>query len=387
MHVFSSNFAGDCVLQNVMERINMKKFFRSQPVLVISFLAAVLTVFVIPPDKEYIGYINKTVLIELFSLMTAVGGLRSVGIFDNATSYLLKKAGTLRRLGLIFIVLCYFSAMLVTNDVALLTFVPLTLLVYSGIKDEKSRIITIVLETSAANAGSMLTPIGNPQNLFVYDTYKMTALSFLKAMLPAGIISLIMICLLTLLIPDTPCDSGSAKNKEIPKVPTAGYCVLFVICLLTVLRVIPDVACFAAAVVIALIFDRKLLAKVDYALLATFVCFFVFVGNIGRIDAVRDFFSSILSGRELLVTALLSQVISNVPAAVMLSGFTENGTQLLLGADLGGFGTLIASLASLISFQIYRKAECAQSGRYILIFSLINFGMLIPLLILHMTIL
>lgn len=370
-----------------MERINMKKFFRSQPVLVISFLAAVLTVFIIPPDKEYIGYINKTVLIELFSLMTAVGGLRSVGIFDNATSYLLKKAGTLRRLGLIFIVLCYFSAMLVTNDVALLTFVPLTLLVYSGIKDEKSRIITIVLETSAANAGSMLTPIGNPQNLFVYDTYKMTALSFLKAMLPAGIISLIMICLLTLLIPDTPCDSGSAKNKEIPKVPTAGYCVLFVICLLTVLRVIPDVACFAAAVVIALIFDRKLLAKVDYALLATFVWFFVFVGNIGRIDAVRDFFSSILSGRELLVTALLSQVISNVPAAVMLSGFTENGTQLLLGADLGGFGTLIASLASLISFQIYRKAEGAQSGRYILIFSLINFGMLIPLLILHMTIL
>lgn len=370
----------------ILRRINMKKFFRSQPVLVISFFAALLTLFIVPPDKEYLGYINKTVLIELFALMTAVGGFRSVGIFDNATSFLLKKAGTLRRLGLIFIILCYFSSMLVTNDVALLTFVPLTLLVYSGIKDEKSRIITVVLETSASNAGSMLTPIGNPQNLFVYDTYKMTALSFVKTMLPAGLISLVMICLLTLLLPDTPCTSDTANHRDIPKAPTAGYSVLFVICLLTVLRVVPDVVCLAAAVVTALIFDRKLLAKVDYALLATFVCFFIFVGNIDRIDAVRDFFSSILSGRELIVTALLSQVISNVPAAVMLSGFTENGAGLLLGADLGGFGTLIASLASLISFQIYRKSEGAQSGRYILFFSLINFGMLVPLLILHMTI-
>lgn len=365
----------------------MKKFFRSQPVLVISFFAALITVFIVPPDKEYIGYINRTVLIELFSLMTAVGGFRSVGIFDNATSFLLKKAGTLRRLGLIFIVLCYFSSMLVTNDVALLTFVPLTLLVYSGIKDEKSRILTIVLETSAANAGSMLTPIGNPQNLFVYDEYKMSALSFLKTMLPAGIISLVMICLLTLLIPDTPCSSDSDKKKDIPKAPTAGYCVLFGICLLTVLRYVPDYICLAAAVVTALIFDRKLLAKVDYALLATFLCFFIFVGNIGRIEAVSAFFSSILTGRELIVTAMLSQVISNVPATVMLSGFTENGARMLLGADIGGFGTLIASLASLISFQIYRKAEDARPGKYILFFSLINFGMLIPLLILHMTVL
>ena len=365
----------------------MKKLFRSQPVLVISFFAALATMFIIPPDKEYLGYINKTVLIELFSLMTAVGGFRSVGIFDNATSFLLKKAGTLRRLGLILIILCYFSSMLVTNDVALLTFVPLTLLLYSGIKDEKSRIITVVLETSASNAGSMLTPIGNPQNLFVYDTYKMTALSFVKTMLPAGLISIVIICLLTLLIPDTPCSSDTDRKKDIPKAPTAGYTFLFVICLLTVLRYIPDYICFAAAVVTALIFDRKLLAKVDYALLATFVFFFIFVGNIARIDVVRDFFSSVLSGRELIVTALLSQVISNVPAAVMLSGFTENGSKLLLGADLGGFGTLIASLASLISFQIYRKSEGAQSGRYILIFSCINFGMLIPLLMLHMTLL
>ncbi|MBR1824206.1 MAG: citrate transporter, partial [Ruminococcus sp.] len=287
-------------------------------------------------------------------------------------------------LGLVFTLLCYFSAMFVTNDVALLTFVPLTLLVYEKISDEKSRILTIVLETCAANAGSMLTPIGNPQNLYVYDEFKLSMGDFLRTMLPAGIISLAVICLLTLMLPNNPCAASDTKHEDIPKIPTAGYCALFAVCLMTVLRVVPDVVCLGAAIAVALIFNRKLLLKVDYALLATFVCFFVFVGNIARIDAVRDFFSGILSGRELIVTALLSQVISNVPATIMLAGFTENGTQLLLGADIGGFGTLIASLASLISFQIYRKADNAQTGKYFCVFSTINFALLILLIFIHL---
>ncbi len=361
----------------------MKKFFKSQPVLVISFIAAAVTMLFIHPDKQYIGYINKTVLIQLFSLMMAVAGLRSVGIFNKATSFLLRKTGSVRRLGLVFVLLCCFSAMFVTNDVALLTFVPLTLLVYDKINDEKSRIMTIVLETCAANAGSMLTPIGNPQNLFVYDEYKLSMGDFLRTLLPAGAVSMIVICLLTLLLPNTPCTASETKDTNIPKVPTMGYCALFVVCLLTVLRFIPDYICLGAAVLTALLFNRKLLLKVDYSLLATFVCFFVFVGNIARIGAVSDFFSGILAGRELIVTALLSQVISNVPAAVMLSGFTDNGTQLILGADIGGFGTLIASLASLISFQIYRKADNAQAFKYFCVFSTINFALLILLILIH----
>ncbi len=362
----------------------MKKFLRSQPVLVISFIAAVITMFVIPPDKEYIGYINKTVLIQLFSLMAAVAGFRNVGIFEKATSFMLKKAGTVRRLALVFIILCYFSSMLVTNDVALLTFVPLTLLVFSGMNDEKSLIFTIVLETIAANMGSMLTPIGNPQNLFVYDEFHLTAGQFITTMLPAGLISGAMLVLLTLFLPKTACVSENSENTKIKPVPTAGFAVLFAVCLLTVFRVIPDWACLIAAVAISLIFDRKVLAKVDYALLATFVCFFVFVGNIARIEPVREFFSEILVGRELIVTCLLSQVISNVPATVMLAGFTDNGTQLILGADIGGLGTIIASLASLISFQIYRKSENAKSGRYLLTFTGVSVCMLIPLLLVHM---
>ena len=357
------------------------KFIKSQPVLVIAFLAAVITMFIIPPDKEYPGYCNITVLIQLFGLMMAVAGLRSGGLFDLLTRSMMKRAGNLRLLGLVLVLICFFSSMLVTNDVALLTFVPLTILIFRDIPDEKSRILTIVLETAAANLGSMLTPVGNPQNLFLYDEYKLTIGTFLQVMLPVGIVSLLCLVCLVFLLPKKSCAAPAASNAPVSKLHTAVYSALFLLCLLSVFRVIPDYVCLIAAVLAALIFDRSLFAKVDYALLATFVCFFVFVGNIARVEAVREFFSQILAGQELIVSVILSQFISNVPAAVMLSGFTENGTELLLGVNLGGLGTLIASLASLISFQFYRKSEGARSGRYFLIFTVVNFGMLAVLMV------
>lgn len=364
----------------------MVKFMKSQPVLVAAFLAALVTMFIIPPDAGYAGYVNRAVLIQLFSLMTAVAGLRSIGIFERVTDVLLEKAGTVRRLGQIFVLICFFTSMLVTNDVALLTFIPLTLIAMNGV-DKKSLIMTIVLETAAANLGSMLTPVGNPQNLFIYAYYDMTALMFVKTMAPAGIASFAILMLLTLLLPKDKCTHPeSTETENFPAVQLWGYLVLFAVCLLSVFRVIPDYICLISAVVCALIFNRKLLIKVDYSLLATFLCFFIFVGNIARIGAVNDFFSEIMKGRELLVSAALSQVISNVPATMMLSGFTGSGTQLMLGVNIGGLGTLIASLASLISFQFYRKTEGADSVRYIAVFSVINFGMLIILLLLQMLI-
>ncbi|MCR5718202.1 MAG: citrate transporter [Oscillospiraceae bacterium] len=359
----------------------MLTFVKAQPVLVISFLAALLTAVFVPPDAEYLSYCNFTVLIELFALMAAVSGLRSAGLFEKATQLLLRKAGTVRRLGLILMLLCFFSAMLVTNDVALLTFVPLTLLIWESIQDEKTRIFTIVLETAATNLGSMLTPIGNPQNLYLYDRYHLTAFDFIRIMLPTGLLGLAALLGLIFFLPSEPCTAPKRDVPSIGKKELAGFGGLFALCLLTVLRVIPAWALLIAAILIAFAFDHRILMKIDYALLATFVCFFIFVGNIGRIPAVQEMVSAILSGRELLVAALLSQVISNVPAAVMLAGFTENGADLLLGVDIGGFGTLIASLASLISFQIYRKAEGAQVGRFLGMFTLVNAGLLAGLLI------
>jgi Na+/H+ antiporter NhaD/arsenite permease-like protein len=364
----------------------MLRFVKSQPVLVIAFIAAAVTMFFVPPDRGYIGYINYTVLIELFALMTAVAGLRGAGIFERATDIMLAKAGTKRRLGAVFILLCFFSSMLVTNDVALITFVPLTLLVYSKLSDERSLIITIVLETAAANMGSMLTPVGNPQNLYIYDEFQLSALTFLRATLPAGALSLALLLALTLLLPKTACSGSGGSDKAVSKIPAAAFSALFMVCLLTVFRLIPAWVCLAAAVVVAAAVNYRVLAKVDYALLATFVCFFVFVGNIARIGAVSSFFSDILAGRELIVGILLSQVISNVPAAVMLSGFTDNGVALLLGVDIGGLGTIIASLASLISFQFYRKSENAKPGKYLLAFTGVSIVLLVPLVIMQLII-
>ncbi|MCM1131988.1 MAG: SLC13 family permease [Ruminococcus flavefaciens] len=358
----------------------MKKiigFFKAQPVLVIAFAAALITVFIIPPDAQYSGYINSTVLIQLFCLMASVGGFRSIGVFENVAGFVMKKAGNIRRLGFIFMLVCFFSSMFVTNDVALLTFVPLTLMVYNKISDEKSRIVTVVLETAAANLGSMITPFGNPQNLYIYDMYKLSVGDFFRTMLPTGIASLVMLTMLCFLLPTTECRAETSGKKEVHKIYFGIYTALFVLCLLTVFRIVPPAICLLATFVFV---PMKQLEKVDYCLLATFVCFFVFVGNIARIETVSGFFSEILNGREVIVSALLSQVISNVPASVMLSGFTDNGKALLLGVNLGGLGTVIASLASLISFQFYRNSEDAKSGKYMLVFSAVNFGMLAVLL-------
>jgi Na+/H+ antiporter NhaD/arsenite permease-like protein len=356
------------------------KFIKAQPVLVIAFILAVATMFIVPPDKEYIGYCNRTVLIELFALMAAVAGLRSIGIFDAATRFILQKTGNIRKLGAVMILICFFSAMLVTNDVALITFVPLTLLIYSRIDDDKSLILTIVLESAAANLGSMMTPVGNPQNLFLYDKYGLTAMTFIRTMLPVGALGLAIVLLITLFLPKDKCEAPKRTDKKIPVIKTAVYFGVFLLCIAAVFRLVPDWVCLIAAIAAALICDVKLLLKVDYILLATFVCFFVFVGNIARVGAVSDFFSNILTGRELIVSALLSQLISNVPAAVMLAEFTGNGTQLLLGVDIGGFGTIIASMASLIAFQIYRGSERAQTGRYMKVFTLVNIALLVLLL-------
>lgn len=356
----------------------ISKAIRSQPVLIIAALAAFVTMFIIPPDREYIGYINAKVLIQLFSLMTAVAGLRSIGIFDRVTKFLLGRAGSIRSLGRVLVLLCFFVSMFVTNDVALILFVPLTLPFFE--KSEKGCILTVVLETAAANLGSMMTPVGNPQNLFLYDRYGFTVSDFILLTLPVGLVSLVSLMLLCLLLPKEKCSPGVRGSEKISSFSFAVYMILFLICLLTVLRLLPVSVCLAAAVLAALICDLSLLKKVDYALLATFVCFFIFVGNIARIEAIREFFRDFLSGREVLVSLGLSQLISNVPATVMLAEFTENGKGLLLGVNAGGLGTIIASLASLISFQFYRKSENARPGRYLAVFTGVSAALLAVIL-------
>lgn len=355
---------------------NVKKFIKAQPVLTAAFFAALITVFFVPPDIKYIEYINFNVLIELFCLMLGVGGFRKIGIFEKIITLLLKKTKNARQLGQIFIFACFFSSMAVTNDVALITFVPLTLMTFGKIGNDRDKLITVVLETVAANLGSMATPVGNPQNLFIYDKYGMSAGEFFSSVLPISGLSLVVLALLSLLLSKTAFIPEEAEKTSVRKMPLICYGAVLAVCLTAVFGIIPVWVCLIVSVTICFIMDKSLFAKVDYALLATFMCFFVFVGNIGRITVLRDFISSLLPGREILISALLSQVVSNVPAAVMLSGFTENARALLIGVNVGGLGTLIASMASVISFQLYCKEISADSKRYILVFSAVNFGML-----------
>ena len=361
-------------------RHKIQSFFVKDAVLSIAGLVALLSMLWVPPDRAYIDYISFDVLAILFCLMAVVSGLIRAGLFDALSQKLLTRSKNLRVLSILFTMSCFFGAMLVTNDVALITFVPLTLTLLHAAPPEK-KIFVIVMETVAANLGSMLTPIGNPQNLFLYSYYNMNIGQFFSIVAPLCLLSGVLI-LLTLLITkggQLPAEKKIATAATLNRKRLLMYLGLFVLAIFAVLHLLDVRIVLAATILTLLLFDRANFAKVDYALLATFVAFFVFVGNLSRIDAVRTSLSELMQGRELLVAVLASQVISNVPAAIMLSGFTNQVRELLIGVNLGGLGTLIASLASLISFKLYSKSEGARPLQYLGVFTLVNIGYLLVL--------
>lgn len=360
----------------------IKKFIKKEAVLSISLLCAVVTMFFVPPDGQYIGYIDLHVLSLLLCLMAVVAGFQSCGIFRCLTYSLLKKCKSGRLLGLILVLLPFFSSMLVTNDVALLVFVPFTIGLLSEMKCEKSAVPLLVLQTVAANLGSMATPVGNPQNLFLYSEYNLTVSEFFSTTLPLTALSLVLLSFFSLpVLPKTLPRIGLQKEKIERPAYLAIYCILFVVCLLTVFHILNFTVLLAITVIVILLMDRKILLKPDYALLATFVCFFIVSGNLGRIDAVNAFLKNLLNKSALLTAAGASQIISNVPAAVLLSGFTDNWKELLEGVNIGGLGTPIASLASLITLKLYLRSEKAKPGKFIIIFLAVNVIFLAILLI------
>ena len=348
-------------------------FIKKEAVLFISVLCAVMTMFFVPPDAEYIGYIDLHVLSLLLCLMAVVAGFQACGIFRCLTYWILKRTKSGRLLGLILVLLPFFSSMLVTNDVALLVFVPFTIGLLSQMKCEKAVIPVLVLQTVAANLGSMATPVGNPQNLFLYSAFNLSAGDFFSVVLPLTAVSLVLLSLASLpvLPKNLPTITLEEENINEPK-KLAIYAVLFVVCLLTVFRVIHFGIMLGIVVIAIAVIDRKILLKPDYALLATFVCFFIVSGNLGRIEAVNTFLQSLLQKNALLTATGASQVISNVPAAVLLSGFTENWRSLLEGVNIGGLGTPIASLASLITLKLYLRSDNAKAGKFILVFLTVN---------------
>lgn len=359
----------------------IKDFLKKETVLCTAALAALITVFCVPPDIEYMGYINFRVLGLLFSLMTVVSGLRRIRVLDRTAVRLADNCGNMRSLVGVLTGLCFFSSMVITNDVALITFVPLAISVLNLCGGRKYIIYTVILQTVAANMGSMLTPMGNPQNLYLADFYKMSMTEFFSATVPVCILSGVILAFMLLFVKKDKTEISLERDNEPVKKKLCGlYSALGLLAVFSVFNLVPYYITVIVTLAAVLIFDRKTLKGVDYFLLLTFVMFFIFVGNAARIEAVKDFFAVLTDGRELLVGAAASQIISNVPAAVMLSSFTENGKALMLGVDIGGLGTPVASLASLISYRIYGAAEGSNKFRYMVQFLLINFALLVLML-------
>ena len=356
-------------------------FPKKEPVLFAAALCMVISAFFVPPSKAWVEHIDFRTLALLFALMAVVAAMQSHGLFNWIAQAMLTGKKTRRVLFLVLILMPFFTSMLITNDVALITFVPFAILILELTGQQKYMIFIVVAQTVAANMGSMATPVGNPQNLFLYSFFALSAGEFFAAVLPYALLSLIAVAASVLFCPN---QEFSVQFPEKQKIDSGKhlvlYLILFVLCLLSVFHVLHWGILLGVVCAALLIADRQLYRGLDYGLLLTFVCFFIYAGNIGAIDSVNSLLGSIMGSSPLLTSALASQVISNVPAAVLLSGFTRDWEALLLGTDIGGLGTPIASMASLISFRLYMKTKDAAAGKYLLWFSVVNFAGLLVFL-------
>ena len=357
----------------------MKKiieYLKRETVLCVATFLALVSMFFVKPDRGYADYLDARVLALLFCLMTVMEGFKKTGLFEQMANSLLKKVKTFRQLMIVLVGLCFFSSMWITNDVALLTFVPFTILVLRMAQMEQQMIAVVTMETIAANLGSMATPVGNPQNLYLYSVSGMSLGEFIKVMGPLSVLSLMMIL--------AGCLAKKNEKLQIQMVPQIKkekktgenllLLGLFLVSLLSVLRILSwpallGITLLACVLLYATGKEEFLPGKVDYGLLLTFVAFFMFIGNMGRIDWVKEVLEKVLAGNELFLGFAGSQVISNVPAAILLSGFTKNYAALLQGVNIGGLGTMIASLASLISYKLYaeeseKNKNVGTKGKY-----------------------
>lgn len=385
-------------LENLIMKEKVIGFIKKDTVLCVATTLAMVSAFFVKPTLNYVNYIDFRVLGILLSLMTVMAGLQRNGLFDMIGSSLLKRTKNTMQLSLVLVFLCFFFSMFITNDVSLITFVPFAMLTLRKCNQEKLLIPVIIVQTLAANLGSMLTPIGNPQNLYLYNLAEMKMSTFIGIIGPytlaSGILLLLsvaVVCRKKEKIEFTLEENNSDHEIEKERLhlrrkthqKNAVYLILFLMSLLVVVRVLPYYVAFMVVFVTVFVMDRQVLKTVDYSLILTFIAFFIFTGNIGEIETIRNVLQEFVSGREVGVGIAASQVISNVPAALLLSGFTKDYAKLLVGVNIGGLGTLIASMASLISYKIYAHHYNEQKGKYFRWFTIANVGYLAVLLVVY----
>lgn len=359
---------------------NARGFAKKNAVMLIAFAAALITSLFVPVDKEYIGYFDFKTLSCLFCVLAVVCALKDINFFFVIARKIVHFFKTARMSILALVYITFIGSMLIANDMALLTFLPLGFLVLSSTGKQKYMAFTFIMQNIAANLGGMLTPFGNPQNLYLYTKFNIPNGEFMGIMAPPFILSVALITLCCIIFVKNEPLMISDEKIELNGKRTALYLALFALAIAIVFRGIPYWIGLIIIPAVLFFADRHALESVDYPLLFTFVFFFIFAGNMARMDAVRDFFSTLLSKNTLLFSALSCQCISNVPSAILLSQFTGNYAELLIGVNVGGVGTLIASLASLITFREYVKHDPKSTRRYIAEFSAFNFGFLIILI-------
>ena len=352
------------------------RFCKKNIVLVIALIAALITTIIVPVDENYVGYFDFKTLTCLFCVLAVVCALKNINFFYMLAEQIVKLFKNARFAILALVYITFIGSMLIANDMALLTFLPLGCFVLKTTGKKKYMAFTFIMQNIAANLGGMLTPFGNPQNLFLYSKFNIPTGEFMLTMLPTFIISIAIITACCFIFVKKEPLELQGEEMHISKTRTAIYLVLFAYSILIVFRFIPYWTGLVIIPTALLILDKKALKMVDYPLLLTFCAFFVFSGNMARIDAVKEVFQFLLDKSTLLFSIVSCQFISNVPSAILLSQFTTDYKDLLLGVNIGGVGTLIASLASLITLREYSKNNPGKTKKYILMFTVFNFGFL-----------
>lgn len=353
------------------------RFCKRNPVLCVAFAAALFTSFLVPPDAEWLGYFDFRTLACLFLTLAVVCALRDIKFFSILARRLVRMTGNLRGLALSLVYITFLGSLLIANDMALITFLPLGYFALDVTKQNRYMAFVFILQNISANLGGMLTPFGNPQNLYLYSWFQIPTGEFLSIMLPPFLLAVALLTGFCFLLRPEPLRITEEFPEKLNVRLTVLYLGLFALSLLIVFRLIPYYVGLVLVPAVLLMVDRDALPQVDYPLLGTFTLFFIFAGNLSRVPEVRAFLGGLLDWDALLVPILSCQVISNVPSAILLSRFTDNYRALLLGVNIGGTGTLIASLASLITFSEFRMLCPGEGKRYFLLFTLINLVFLV----------
>lgn len=362
---------------------SLKRFVSGNIVCFIALLAAIITAIFVRPDKEYLDYLDLRTLCCLLCMMCVISALRNVDFFRMLASKIINIFKNTRSAILALVFITYFGSMLIANDMALITFLPLGYLVLAASEKKRYMAFTFIMQNIAANLGGMLTPFGNPQNLFLYNYFNISTNEFFKIMYIPFLAAFALILICCLFVKKEPLQQSNNTvaqtiNNKI-KIKTIVYLLLFVYSVVIVFRVVPY---WSGLFMLPIIFilDRKALLQVDYMLLLTFVFFFIFAGNLARIDAIKNFIKSLTDTNTLLTAVLSCQIISNVPSAILLSSFTADYKALLMAVNIGGCGTLVSSLASLITFKQFCYAQPENKIKYLVAFHIYNFAFLLILI-------